>query len=90
MTFTDRPDWDRRHLSCPHISRPADRSTLSRTRLCGFWVAVRRCRFAKCPLRAPASPEKPDWRCQICGKLAVLGTCEDHPGAAMVTDEGAR
>jgi len=34
----------------------------------------------------PAPYDKPDWRCQKCGKIVVLGDCEDHPGAAVISD----
>jgi hypothetical protein len=36
-------------LQCPHIFRDSQRSTVSRTYLCGYSVITSRCMFRLCP-----------------------------------------
>lgn len=41
--------WRKGHLRCPHIFRDSQRSSVSRTYLCGYSLCSCRCMFSLCP-----------------------------------------
>lgn len=47
--LADKAAWREKHVGCPWRGRLSDRSTVSRTFTCFYYVLFQRCMFRLCP-----------------------------------------